>query len=158
MIIFKKNFILSCIVLFSILSSYFIEYYLQIIPCFLCLITRQIFIILFFISFIYSILLYNKLYKEYYKIFNISIKLILIIILTITSYHLLIEYGILDAKCISNNLNNNEMLNLSIEEIKTNLFNNTTPPCNISYKIFGFSLVLVAFSLAFSLNIYYFLL
>lgn len=154
MIAFNKNLILSILSFFAILISYCIEYYLQIIPCFLCLLTRNLFIILFIISICYNVFIFNNICKKYHQFLLIIIKILLLSVLLISIYHILVEYGVLSSSC---GVNMDYKVLGNVNDIKKALEEDQSAPCNVSYKIFDVSLVLISFFYILFLNVYYFI-
>ena len=128
-IFIKIIFIISSI---SIISAYFVEYFLGYLPCNLCLIER----IPYGISIILIILNYISNKNQQFLI------LLLILIFTfsfiISFYHFGIEQGFFEESAICGLKDTSEIL--SKEEILKQLQLKTVSCKDVTFRIFGFSL------------------
>ncbi|NCU49524.1 MAG: disulfide bond formation protein B, partial [Candidatus Fonsibacter ubiquis] len=115
-----------------ILSALFIEFFLKVKPCILCIYQRYPYYIITFLSLIYFL-------KK-----DLKILLILLIILTslasiiLSTYHVGIETGLIEeTTSCKTSLNNN----LSKDAILKQLESNLASSCKeVNFKLFGFSL------------------
>ena len=115
-----------------ILSALFIEFFLKVKPCILCIYQRYPYYIITFLSLIYFL-------KK-----DLKIILILLIILTslasitLSTYHVGIETGLIEeTTSCKTSLNNN----LSKDAILKQLESNLASSCKeVNFKLFGFSL------------------
>ena len=130
-----KNFylIIAIISIVTLLSAVFIEYFLGIKPCKLCLYQRFPYILsIFFCFFGYS--QYNKIIWLYLLSVTFLFSLI------ISFYHVGIENYIFPefSGCSANNLN------ITDKEDLLNSLNNFIPNCkDVTYRILGFSLATI---------------
>ncbi len=131
-----------------ILSALFIEFFLKIKPCILCIYQRYPYYIITLLSFIYF-------WKK-----DLKILLILLIILTslasiiLSTYHVGIETGLIEeTTSCKTSLNNN----LSKDAILKQLESNLASSCKeVSFKLFGFSLASINIILSFILTTIYY--
>ena len=131
-----------------ILSALFIEFFLKVKPCILCIYQRYPYYIITFLSLIYFL-------KK-----DLKILLILLIILTslasitLSTYHVGIETGLIEeTTSCKTSLNNN----LSKDAILKQLESNLASSCKeVSFKLFGFSLASINIILSLILTTIYY--
>ena len=131
-----------------ILSALFIEFFLKIKPCILCIYQRYPYYIITFLSLIFF-------FKK-----DLKILLILLIILTslasiiLSTYHVGIETGLIEeTTSCKTSLNNN----LSKDAILKQLESNLASSCKeINFKLFGFSLASINIILSLILTTIYY--
>ncbi len=138
------NKVLAIIVLSSVLFSFFLEFFLNLIPCKLCLYQRYLWLFLL-LACILNIKQSNK-----NKYFEIIIIITLCTIITLSFYHSGIEFGFFNniISCISED---NETAN-SIEELDFLIRNKKNMDCAFpKFKIFNLSLSNLSFLFSSSL-------
>ena len=138
------NKVLAIIVFASVLFSFFLEFFLNLIPCKLCLYQRYLWLFLL----LACILNIKKSNKS--KYFEIIITITLCAIITISFYHSGIEFGFFNniISCISQN---NETAN-SVEELDFLIRNTKNMDCAFpKFKIFNLSLSNLSFLFSTSL-------
>ena len=138
------NKVLAIIVFASVLFSFFLEFFLNLIPCKLCLYQRYLWLFLLLVC----ILNIKKSNKS--KYFEIIITITLCAIITISFYHSGIEFGFFNniISCISQN---NETAN-SVEELDFLIRNTKNMDCAFpKFKIFNLSLSNLSFLFSTSL-------
>lgn len=131
-----------------ILSALFIEFFLKVKPCILCIYQRYPYYIITFLSLIYFL-------KK-----DLKILLILLIILTslasiiLSTYHVGIETGLIEeTTSCKTSLNNN----LSKDAILKQLESNLASSCKeVNFKLFGFSLASINIILSLILTTIYY--
>lgn len=131
-----------------ILSALFIEFFLKVKPCILCIYQRYPYYIITFLSLIYFL-------KK-----DLKILLILLIILTslasiiLSTYHVGIETGLIEETTSCKiSLNNN----LSKDAILKQLESNLASSCKeVNFKLFGFSLASINIILSLILTTIYY--
>jgi len=131
-----------------ILSALFIEFFLKVKPCILCIYQRYPYYIITFLSLIYF-------FKK-----DLKILLILLIILTslvsiiLSTYHVGIETGLIEeTTSCKTSLNNN----LSKDAILKQLESNLASSCKeVNFKLFGFSLASINIILSLILTTIYY--
>ena len=131
-----------------ILSALFIEFFLKIKPCILCIYQRYPYYIIILLSLIYFL-------KK-----DLKIILILLIILTslasitLSTYHVGIETGLIEeTTSCKTSLNNN----LSKDAILKQLESNLASSCKeVNFKLFGFSLASINIILSLILTTIYY--
>jgi len=131
-----------------ILSALFIEFFLEIKPCILCIYQRYPYYIIVLLSLIYFL-------KK-----DLKILLILLIILTslasiiLSTYHVGIETGLIEeTTSCKTSLNNN----LSKDAILKQLESNLASSCKeVNFKLFGFSLASINIILSLILTTIYY--
>ena len=131
-----------------ILSALFIEFFLKVKPCILCIYQRYPYYIIALLSLIYFL-------KK-----DLKILLILLIILTslasiiLSTYHVGIETGLIEeTTSCKTSLNNN----LSKDAILKQLESNLASSCKeVSFKLFGFSLASINIILSLILTTIYY--
>jgi disulfide bond formation protein DsbB len=131
-----------------ILSALFIEFFLKVKPCILCIYQRYPYYIIAFLSLIYFL-------KK-----DLKILLILLIILTslasiiLSTYHVGIETGLIEeTTSCKTSLNNN----LSKDAILKQLESNLASSCKeVNFKLFGFSLASINIILSLILTTIYY--
>ena len=131
-----------------ILSALFIEFFLKVKPCILCIYQRYPYYIITFLSLIYFL-------KK-----DLKILLILLIILTslasiiLSTYHVGIETGLIEeTTSCKTSLNNN----LSKDAILKQLESNLASSCKeVNFKLFGFSLASINIILSIILTTIYY--
>lgn len=131
-----------------ILSALFIEFFLKIKPCILCIYQRYPYYVIALLSLIYFL-------KK-----DLKFLLILLIILTslasiiLSTYHVGIETGLIEeTTSCKTSLNNN----LSKDAILKQLESNLASSCKeVSFKLFGFSLASINIILSFILTTIYY--
>ena len=138
------NIVLTGIVFASVVFSFFLEFFLNIIPCKLCSYQRYLWLFLL----LACILNIKKSNKS--KYFEIIITITLCAIITLSFYHSGIEFGFFNniISCISQN---NETAN-SIEELDFLIRNTKNMDCAFpKFKIFNLSLSNLSFLFSTSL-------
>lgn len=131
-----------------ILSALFIEFFLKVKPCILCIYQRYPYYIITFLSLIYFL-------KK-----DLKILLILLIILSslasiiLSTYHVGIETGLIEeTTSCKTSLNNN----LSKDAILKQLESNLASSCKeVNFKLFGFSLASINIILSLILTTIYY--
>jgi disulfide bond formation protein DsbB len=131
-----------------ILSALFIEFFLKVKPCILCIYQRYPYYIIAFLSLIFFL-------KK-----DLKILLILLIILTslasiiLSTYHVGIETGLIEeTTSCKTSLNNN----LSKDAILKQLESNLASSCKeVNFKLFGFSLASINIILSLILTTIYY--
>ena len=131
-----------------ILSALFIEFFLKVKPCILCIYQRYPYYIIALLSLIYFL-------KK-----DLNILLILLIILTslasiiLSTYHVGIETGLIEeTTSCKTSLNNN----LSKDAILKKLESNLASSCKeVNFKLFGFSLASINIILSLILTTIYY--
>ena len=131
-----------------ILSALFIEFFLKVKPCILCIYQRYPYYIIILLSLIYFL-------KK-----DLKIILILLIILTslasitLSTYHVGIETGLIEeTTSCKTSLNNN----LSKDAILKQLESNLASSCKeVNFKLFGFSLASINIILSLILTTIYY--
>jgi disulfide bond formation protein DsbB len=131
-----------------ILSALFIEFFLKVKPCILCIYQRYPYYIITFLSLIYFL-------KK-----DLKILLILLIILTslasiiLSTYHVGIETGLIEeTTSCKTSLNNS----LSKDTILKQLESNLASSCKeVNFKLFGFSLASINIILSLILTTIYY--
>ena len=141
------NKVLAIIVFASVLFSFFLEFFLNLIPCKLCLYQRYLWLFLL----LACILNIKKSNKS--KYFEIIITITLCAIITISFYHSGIEFGFFNniISCISQN---NETAN-SVEELDFLIRNTKNMDCAFpKFKVFNLSLSNLSFLFSTSLLLF----
>jgi len=134
----KNKNILNIILIFSIfalLAAYFIEYILGHQPCNLCLIERIPYLLAVIIIFLVYI------FKKNEKVYIILLSLVFISATLISFYHFGIEQGFFIESLVCN-LDNN-ITNLSKEDLIKELQQQTISCKNVSFRIFNLSLATI---------------
>ncbi len=134
----KNRTTLNLILIFSIFAltaAYFIQYILGHKPCNLCLIERLPYIFAIIFIFLGIIL------KKFEKAIIISLILIFVTATIISFYHFGIEQGFFKESLVCN-LDNNT-INLSKEDLKKELQQQTVSCKNVTFRIFGLSLATI---------------
>ena len=135
------NKVLAIIVFASVLFSYFLEFFLNLIPCKLCLFQRYLWLFLLLACML------NIKQRSKGKYFEIIIIITLCAIITLSFYHSGIEFGFFNniISCISED---NETAN-SIEELDSLIRNKKNIDCAFpKFKIFNLSLSNLSFLLS----------
>ena len=141
------NKILAIIVFASVLFSFFLEFFLNIIPCKLCLYQRYLWLFLLLACIINLKQSSKSRYIE--KIITIT----LCAIITLSFYHSGIEFGFFN-NIISCTSENNETVN-SIEELDFLIRNTKNMDCAFpKFKIFNLSLSNLSFLFSTSLLLF----
>ncbi len=138
------NKILAIIVFASVLFSFFLEFFLNLIPCKLCLYQRYLWLFLLLACII------NLKQSSKSRYIEIIITITLCAITTLSFYHSGIEFGFFNniISCISEN---NETAN-SIEELDFLIRNTKNMDCAFpKFKIFNLSLSNLSFLFSVSL-------
>ena len=138
------NKVLAIIVFASVLFSFFLEYFLNLIPCKLCLYQRYIWLFLLLACIL------NIKQSSKSKYFEIIITIALCAIITLSFYHSGIELGFFNniISCFSEN---NKTAN-SIEELDFLIRNTKNMDCAFpKFKIFNLSLSNLSFLFSTSL-------
>ena len=140
----KVNFylLILSISFFTILSALYIEYFLSIPACKLCLYQRVPYIFSIFICF-FGIFFSNN------KIWLYLLSLIFLSSIFISGYHFGVENNIFKefSGCVNENLNIINKKNL------LEIFNNFLPNCkNVNFRIFGLSLATINLILSIALT------
>ena len=138
------NKILAIIVFTSVLFSFFLEFFLNLIPCKLCLYQRYLWLFLLLACII------NLKQNSKSRYIEIIITITLCAIITLSFYHSGIEFGFFN-NIISCTSENNETVN-SIEELDFLIRNTKNIDCAFpKFKIFYLSLSNLSFLLSTSL-------
>jgi len=131
-----------------ILSALFIEFFLKVKPCILCIYQRYPYYIITFLSLIYFL-------KK-----DLKIILILLIILTslasitLSTYHVGIETGLIEeTTSCKTSLNNNLSKNAILKQLESNLASSCK---EVNFKLFGFSLASINIILSLILTTIYY--
>ena len=141
------NKILAIIVFTAVLFSFFLEFFLNIIPCKLCLYQRYLWLLLL----LACILNLKQSSKSRY--IKIIITITLCAIITLSFYHSGIEFGFFN-NIISCTSENNETVN-SIEELDFLIRNTKNMDCAFpKFKIFNLSLSNLSFLFSTSLLLF----
>ena len=131
----KTEFYLKCIFIISvvsIISAYFIEYYLGHQPCNLCLIERIPYGLTIFL------IIFNYFFKKSEKFIVLLLILIFSFSLIISSYHLGIEQGFFEESTVCGIKNAGEII--SKDEILKQLQEKNISCKDVTFKVFGMSL------------------
>ena len=134
----KNKTTLNLILLFSIFAltiAYFVEYILDHKPCNLCLIERLPYVLAIIIISLGLIL------KKFEKTIIIFLILIFVVATIISFYHFGIERGFFEESLVCK-LDNN-ITNLSKDELLKELQKETISCKDVSFRIFGFSLATI---------------
>ena len=141
------NKVLAIIVFASVLFSYFLEFFLNLIPCKLCLFQRYLWLFLLLACML------NIKQRSKGKYFEIIIIITLCAIITLSFYHSGIEFGFFN-NIISCTSENNETVN-SIEELDFLIRNTKNMDCAFpKFKIFNLSLSNLSFLFSTSLLLF----
>ncbi len=141
------NKILAIIVFVSVLFSFFLEFFLDLIPCKLCLYQRYLWLLLLLACVL------NIKQSSKSKYIEIIITIILCAIITLSFYHSGIEFGFFN-NIISCTSENNETAN-SIEELDFLIRNTKNMDCAFpKFKIFNLSLSNLSFLFSASLLLF----
>ena len=144
----KNKTTLNLILFFSIFvlgAAYFIQYILGYKPCNLCLIER--------LPYIFSIIviLLGLILKKFEKFIFILLALIFISATIISFYHFGIEQGFFKESLVCDS--NNQIKNLTKEELLKELQKNTISCKNVSFTFFGISLATINTVISFTLSV-----
>ena len=141
------NKILAIIVFASVLFSFFLEFFLNLIPCKLCLYQRYLWLFLLLACII------NLKQNSKSRYIEIIITITLCAIITLSFYHSGIEFGFFN-NIISCTSENNETVN-SIEELDFLIRNTKNMDCAFpKFKIFNLSLSNLSFLFSTSLLLF----
>ena len=141
------NKILAIIVFASVLFSFFLEFFLNLIPCKLCLYQRYLWLFLLLACII------NLKQSSKSRYIEIIITITLCAIITLSFYHSGIEFGFFN-NIISCTSENNETVN-SIEELDFLIRNTKNMDCAFpKFKIFNLSLSNLSFLFGTSLLLF----
>ena len=141
------NKILVIIVFASVLFSFFLEFFLNLIPCKLCLYQRYLWLFLLLACII------NLKQSSKSRYIEIIITITLCAIITLSFYHSGIEFGFFN-NIISCTSENNETVN-SIEELDFLIRNTKNMDCAFpKFKIFNLSLSNLSFLFSTSLLLF----
>ena len=141
------NKILAIIVFASVLFSFFLEFFLNLIPCKLCLYQRYLWLFLLLACII------NLKQSSKSRYIETIITIILCAIITLSFYHSGIEFGFFN-NIISCTSENNETVN-SIEELDFLIRNTKNMDCAFpKFKIFNLSLSNLSFLFSTSLLLF----
>ena len=141
------NKILAIIVFGSVLSSFFLEFFLNLIPCKLCLYQRYLWLLLLLVCIL------NLKQSSQSKYIEIITTINLCAIITLSFYHSGIELGFFN-NIISCTSENNETVN-SIEELDFLIRNTKNMDCAFpKFKIFNLSLSNLSFLFSTSLLLF----
>ena len=141
------NKILVIIVFTSVLFSFFLEFFLNLIPCKLCLYQRYLWLFLLLACII------NLKQSSKSRYIEIIITITLCAIITLSFYHSGIEFGFFN-NIISCTSENNETVN-SIEELDVLIRNTKNMDCAFpKFKIFNLSLSNLSFLFSTSLLLF----
>ena len=144
----KNRTTLSLILIFSVFAlsaAYFIQYILGYKPCNLCLIER--------LPYIFSIIviLLGLILKKFEKFIFILLALIFISATIISFYHFGIEQGFFKESLVCNS--DNQINNLTKEELLKELQKNTISCKDVSFTFFGLSLATINTVISFILSV-----
>ena len=141
------NKILAIIVFASVLFSFFLEFFLNLIPCKLCLYQRYLWLFLLLACII------NLKQSSKSRYIEMIITITLCAIITLSFYHSGIEFGFFN-NIISCTSENNETVN-SIEELDFLIRNTKNIDCAFpKFKIFNLSLSNLSFLFSTSLLLF----
>ena len=141
------NKILAIIVFASVLFSFFLEFFLNLIPCKLCLYQRHLWLFLLLACII------NLKQSSKSRYIEMIITITLCAIITLSFYHSGIEFGFFN-NIISCTSENNETVN-SIEELDFLIRNTKNMDCAFpKFKIFNLSLSNLSFLFSTSLLLF----
>ena len=141
------NKILAIIVFASVLFSFFLEFFLNLIPCKLCLYQRYLWLLLLLVCIL------NLKQSSQSKYIEIIITINLCAIITLSFYHSGIELGFFN-NIISCTSENNETVN-SVEELDFLIRNTKNMDCAFpKFKIFNLSLSNLSFLFSTSLLLF----
>lgn len=141
------NKILAIIVFASVLFSFFLEFFLNLIPCKLCLYQRYLWLFLLLACII------NLKQSSKSRYIEIIITITLCAIITLSFYHSGIEFGFFN-NIISCTSENNETVN-SIEDLDFLIRNTKNMDCAFpKFKIFNLSLSNLSFLFSTSLLLF----
>lgn len=141
------NKILAIIVFASVLFSFFLEFFLNLIPCKLCLYQRYLWLFLLLACII------NLKQSSKSRYIETIIIITLCVIITLSFYHSGIEFGFFN-NIISCTSENNETVN-SIEELDFLIRNTKNMDCAFpKFKIFNLSLSNLSFLFSTSLLLF----
>ena len=141
------NKILAIIVFTSVLFSFFLEFFLNLIPCKLCLYQRYLWLFLLLACIL------NLKQSSESRYIEIIITITLCAIITLSFYHSGIEFGFFN-NIISCTSENNETVN-SIEELDFLIRNTKNMDCAFpKFKIFNLSLSNLSFLFSTSLLLF----
>jgi len=141
------NKILAIIVFASVLFSFFLEFFLNLIPCKLCLYQRYLWLFLLLACII------NLKQSSKSRYIEIIITITLFAIITLSFYHSGIEFGFFN-NIISCTSENNETVN-SIEELDFLIRNTKNMDCAFpKFKVFNLSLSNLSFLFSTSLLLF----
>ena len=141
------NKILAIIVFASVLFSFFLEFFLNLIPCKLCLYQRYLWLFLLLACII------NLKQSSKSRYIEIIITITLCAIITLSFYHSGIEFGFFN-NIISCTSENNKTVN-SIEELDFLIRNTKNMDCAFpKFKIFNLSLSNLSFLFSTSLLLF----
>ena len=141
------NKILAIIVFASVLFSFFLEFFLNLIPCKLCLYQRYLWLFLLLACII------NLKQSSKSRYIEIIITITLCAITTLSFYHSGIEFGFFN-NIISCTSENNETVN-SIEELDFLIRNTKNMDCAFpKFKVFNLSLSNLSFLFSTSLLLF----
>ena len=141
------NIILAIIVFASVLFSFFVEFFLNLIPCKLCLYQRYLWLFLLLACII------NLKQSSKSRYIETIIIITLCAIITLSFYHSGIEFGFFN-NIISCTSENNETVN-SIEELDFLIRNTKNMDCAFpKFKIFNLSLSNLSFLFSTSLLLF----
>ena len=141
------NKVLTIIVFASVLFSFFLEFFLNLIPCKLCLYQRYLWLFLLLACII------NLKQSSKSRYIEIIITITLCAIITLSFYHSGIEFGFFN-NIISCTSENNETVN-SIEELDFLIRNTKNMDCAFpKFKIFNLSLSNLSFLFSTSLLLF----
>ena len=141
------NKILAIIVFASVLFSFFLEFFLNLIPCKLCLYQRYLWLFLLLACII------NLKQSSKSRYIEMIITITLCAIITLSFYHSGIEFGFFN-NIISCTSENNETVN-SIEELDVLIRNTKNMDCAFpKFKVFNLSLSNLSFLFSTSLLLF----
>ena len=144
---FLFNKVLAIIVFASVLFSFFLEFFLNLVPCKLCLYQRYLWLFLLLACII------NLKQSSKSRYIETIITIILCAIITLSFYHSGIEFGFFN-NIISCTSENNETVN-SIEELDFLIRNTKNMDCAFpKFKIFNLSLSNLSFLFSTSLLLF----
>jgi len=144
----KNKTMLNLILIFSVFAlsaAYFIQYILNHKPCNLCLIER-----LPYISSI-VIILFGIILKKFEKTILILLSLVFICATVISFYHFGIEQGFFKESMVCSS--DNQVNNLTKENLLKELQKKTTSCQNVDFTIFGLSLATINTIISFILSV-----
>lgn len=135
----------------AIIFAYFVEYGLHHNPCRLCYIQRYPYYMLPLISAL------GLIFKNLHKFFIVQIIMLFIFNVIISTYHVGVEYGLIESTSCSNLVKINN--HMSLDNLESELLSTQSSNCqNTSFRLLGFSMseINLVFSFLVSLCMFYY--